>query len=102
MTFIHAVVLDNPVADEDKKWWNLTSGDYIVHGLYNVGREQLIVLNDNTHSPIEDIIEAFIQGVEYQGGHIDSILRVLVIADDPYNKTEVAERISQGLYEVIE
>lgn len=67
MKFIHAVIFD---VDEfkditDTSWENLTDGDYIVHCLYSIDSQKIIMLNDNTHTNIEENIDSFLEGIEY-------------------------------------
>ena len=73
MKFIHAVIFDVDEYNELKEygidfenWDDITQGDYIVHCLYDVDNEHIIIHEDNTHKPVETIIETFLEGVRYR------------------------------------
>ena len=72
MKFIHAVVYDKTEYDnlreygvDFESWDDLTEGDYIVHCLYDVENEQILIHEDNTHQPVEAMIENFLDGIKY-------------------------------------
>ena len=72
MKFIHAVVFDKTEYDnlreygvDFENWDDITEGDYIVHCLYDVENEKILIHEDNTHQPVETIIESFLEGIEY-------------------------------------
>lgn len=72
MKFIHAIVFDKTEYDnlreygvDFENWDDITEGDYIVHCLYDVENEKVLVHEDNTHQPVETIIESFLEGIEY-------------------------------------
>ena len=72
MKFIHAVIYDKSEYDELKEygvdfenWDDITEGDYIVHCLYDVDNETILFHEDNTHKPVEAMIENFLDGIEY-------------------------------------
>ena len=85
MNFIHAVVFDvdefNNGSYDTTNWGDLTSGDYIVHCLYNLDNQEILMLNDNCHSSIEANIEAFLEGVEFCG-HDAIVERACVVVDN--------------------
>ena len=70
MKFIHAVIFDvddfNNGNYNTEDWGDLTDGDYIVHCLYDVDNEHIIIHEDNTHAPVETMIETFLEGVRYR------------------------------------
>lgn len=68
MKFIHAIVMDTDEfnALEEHTWDYLSDGDYIVHCLYDVDNEHIIILEDNTHQPVVSQIETFLEGVRYR------------------------------------
>lgn len=73
MKFIHAVIFDVDEYNELKEygidfenWDDITQGDYIVHCFYDVDNEHIIIHEDNTHKPVETIIETFLEGVRYR------------------------------------
>jgi hypothetical protein len=70
MKFIHAVVFDvdefNNGNYNTEDWGDLCDGDYVVHCLYDVDNETILVHEDNTHKPVETIIETFLEGVKYR------------------------------------
>lgn len=84
--FIHAVVFNNDeflAADYDTgDWRDLTSADYTVHCLYNLDTEQVIILNDNCHTEIEDWIEAFLEGVTFTGYEVSVNKAVVLVGND--------------------
>jgi hypothetical protein len=69
MKFIHAVVFDKDEFEnghyDPTNWDDLCDGDYIVHCLYDVDNERIIIHDDNTHKPVEAMIENFLDGIEY-------------------------------------
>ena len=72
MKFIHAVIYDTTEYNELREygvdfenWDDFTEGDYIVHCLYSVDNEEIIIHEDNTHQPVETMIENFLDGVIY-------------------------------------
>lgn len=72
MKFIHAIVFDKTEYEnlreygvDFESWGDITEGDYIVHCLYDVDNEKILVQEDNTHQPVETIIETFLKGIEY-------------------------------------
>lgn len=114
MKFIHAVVFDE---DEIKNnnydtgnWDDLTNGDYIVHCLYDVDNENVIIINDNCHIPVETMIETFINGVKY--GHSTNIGGLMIETEEievikafvvvevgySYSANAVKEKLIKGNY----
>lgn len=72
MKFIHAVVFDVNEFNELKEygvdfenWDDITQGDYIVHCLYDIENETILIHEDNTHQPVETMIENFLDGIKY-------------------------------------
>ena len=103
MKFIHAVIFDN---DEMKyndydtgSWDDLCDGDYVVHCLYCVDTNEMIIHDDNTHEPVEAMIDSFIKGVNYMCD-CAIVEKALVVVDNgfAYNSNAVILRISEGNY----
>lgn len=69
MKFIHAVIFDTDEFNNGnyntEDWGDLCDGDYVVHCLYSVDSEEILIHEDNTHQPVEAMIESFIDGVNY-------------------------------------
>ena len=69
MKFIHAVIFDvdefNNGLYNTEDWGDLTDGDYVVHCLYDVENEMVLIHEDNCHAPVETMIENFLGGIEY-------------------------------------
>jgi hypothetical protein len=69
MKFIHAVVFDvdefNNGNYNTEDWGDLCDGDYVVHCLFSVDNEQVIIHEDNTHQPVVTMIDSFIGGVVF-------------------------------------
>ena len=67
MKFIHAVIFDvdefNNGNYNTSDWDDLTDGDYIVHCLYSVDEEKILIHEDNCHAPVETMIDSFLDGV---------------------------------------
>lgn len=104
MKFIHAVVLnyDEYVnGDYDTtNWDDLCDGDYVVHALYSVDNEEVLMLNDNCHSSIESDIEAFLEGIEFCG-HDAIVDRACVLMnrdEDAYNEYAVKVHLDNCEY----
>ena len=118
MKFIHAVVYtqdEMKYGDYDTgSWDNLNNGDYIVHCLYSVDNEQVIILEDNCHAPVENMIDSFLDGVIFAnstnvGGIMIpnekvEITKALVVVDNglSYNKEAVSLRLVEGNYTEVE
>ena len=108
MKFIHAVVHDidefNNYYSTACGWGELTDGDYIVHCLYCEDSEKIIVLEDNTHAPIETIISSFLDGIRFAGGEV-TVTKAYIIVDNglSYNREAVGLCLVEGSYvEVID
>lgn len=96
MKFIHAIVFTPNELLEGfvpTDWNEMCSGDYIIHALYSVDKDRILILNDNCHAPIEDIIDNFLIGVQFATNQDTQITKCYVIADDPYSDGEVAEKL---------
>jgi hypothetical protein len=102
MKFIHAVVFGKDEFEQSnyntQYWGDLTDGDYVVHCLYNVDNEQIIILEDNCHMPVEDMIESFIEGVEYAGAeaYVDKAFIVIDSGEDCYFEEDVEAYLKNG------
>lgn len=117
MKFIHAVVFDKDEFENGNyntnDWDDLTDGDYIVHCLYSVDNEDIIILNDNCHQPVEPMIDQFLDGVRYVscvnvgGLIIDNsdveVIKALVIVDNgcSYQSIAVKEKLVGGDYKEV-
>jgi hypothetical protein len=66
MKFIHAVIFDTDEFNNGnyntEDWGDLCNG---AHCLYDVDNECIVIHENNTHAPVETMIETFLQGVEY-------------------------------------
>ena len=114
MKFIHAVVFDkdefNNGLYDTGSWDNLTEGDYVVHCLYDVDNEFIIIHEDNCHAPVEAMIETFLEGFEYTNAvHVDGMLikqdiakvtKAFVVVDNgcSYGSAAVKEKLIAGNY----
>ena len=69
MKFIHTVIFDKDEFENGnyntEDWGDLCDGDYVVHCLYDVENETILIHEDNTHQPVETMIENFLNGIEY-------------------------------------
>ena len=104
MKFIHAVVLNYDQCvngDYDvANWDDLCDGDYVVHALYSVDNEEVLMLNDNCHSSIESDIESFLEGIEFCG-HDAIVDRACVLMErdeDAYNEYAVKVHLDNREY----
>ena len=117
MKFIHAVIFDVNEYNELKEygvdfenWDDFCDGDYIVHCLYSVDNEQVIIHEDNTHQPVETMIENFLDGVEYAnavdvGGmmipnEINEVTKAYIVVDNglSYDKDAATLCLVEGAY----
>ena len=114
MKFIHAIVFDKDEFEngcyDTGDWGDLCDGDYVVHCLYSVENENIIIHEDNCHHPVETMIENFLDGVRYAnstnvgGLMIDNseveVTKAFVIVDNgcSYNATAVKEKLILGNY----
>ena len=103
MKFIHAVVFDKDEFDNDLydtgDWGNLCDGDYVVHCLYCVDTEDVIILEDNCHASVENMIDSFIDGVNYMCD-CAIVTKAYVVVDNglSYNKEAVGLCLVEGNY----
>ena len=114
MKFIHAVIFDvdefNNGFYNTEDWGDLCDGDYVVHCLYSVDNEQVLIHEDNTHQPVETMIENFLEGVEYAnainvGGMMipneaNEVIKAYIVVDNglSYNKEAVGLCLVEGNY----
>lgn len=65
--FTHAIIFDEEEwADFGKdihSFEDAWDGDYVVHMLYDLDRETVIIHEDNIHAPVEKMIECYLAGV---------------------------------------
>ena len=104
MRFIHAIVLDKSEYDELKEygmdeWDDLCSGDYIVHCLYSIDNQEILIHEDNTHQPVEVMIDNFFDGIEFCGRDV-VVAKAIVIVDNglAYNNDAVELCLIKGNY----
>ncbi len=103
MKFIHAVIYtqdEMKYGDYDTgSWDDLNNGDYIVHCLYCVDTEDIIILEDNCHASVENMIDSFIDGVNYMCD-CAVVTKALVVVDNglSYNKEAVGLCLVEGNY----
>lgn len=81
-------------------WDDVTSGDYVVHGLYIRNLDSMPILDDNIHSPVETEIEYFLKGYMAAAGAATTIdyrkLIVFVPNGCAYNTTDVKQALFNG------
>ena len=68
--FVSGIIVSKAEMEEFnfQNWYDANDGDYIVHALFDITHPKhpkTIMINDNTHTAIEDEIEAFIAGIDY-------------------------------------
>ena len=80
---------------------DLSSGDYIVHALYDIEHENVICLDDNTHACIEDQIDAFLDGLEYAGADV-TVNVCYVVVEAAYSEEEVRDAMAAHEYVEVE
>ena len=106
MKFIHAIVMDTEEVKNCKEdglkldtWSDLNYGDYIVHCLYCVDKEEIIIIEDNTHEPVETIIYEFLSGIEYTGEQV-SVTKAFIMVDEglSYSEEAVGLCLVEGSY----
>lgn len=102
MKFIHAIVF-TPDETIPTEWFDACFGDYIIHALYSVEKERILILDDNCHAPVEDMINSFLIGTQFAIEQEEiQVTECYVIADDPYSKYEVAAKLkNKDFMEVI-
>jgi hypothetical protein len=117
MKFIHAIIFDVNEYNELKEygidfenWDDIADGDYIVHCLYDVDNEHIIIHEDNTHAPVETIIETFLEGVRYRdavnvgGLMVDNsdveVINAYIVVDNglSYDKEAATLCLVEGAY----
>lgn len=88
--FIHAIIFD------EREWINFgkdihsfedaSDGDYVVHMLYDLDNEEVIIHEDNTHAPVGTMIEYYLAGVQSCGFdiNIENIVCVCPNGDSYY------------------
>lgn len=100
MTFMKTVCIDEKVwSKENCDYDKVAFGDYVVFALWDVTDEKnpkLIMCDDNTHTCIEDMIEAFLDGVRYNID-ITYYSRNILFCEMEYNPTfDVSKLIKCG------
>lgn len=114
MKFIHAVVFDKDEFENGNydtgNWGDLCDGDYVVHCLYDVDNEHIIIHEDNCHAPVETMIASFIEGIEYtNAAHVGGMVirqdvakvsKAFVVVDNgcSYSSAAVKEKLIAGNY----
>jgi hypothetical protein len=95
------VCLDEKVWDkEEYDYDDVAFGDYVVFALWDITDEEhpkLIMCDDNTHTCIEDTIEAFLDGVRY---NVDIMYysKNILLCEREYNPTfDVSKLIKCGV-----
>lgn len=68
--FISGIIVSKEEKEEFnlQDWYDANNGDYIIHALFDITDPEnviTIMIDDNTHTSIEDQIESFIAGIEY-------------------------------------
>ena len=110
MKFIHAVIFDIGEYKELREygvdfthWGDLTNGDYVVHCLYSIDDERIIIHEDNTHAPVEATIETFLEGVEFCG-HDAIVTKAYIVVDNglSYNTEAATLCLVEGNYVEVE
>ena len=103
MKFIHAVVFDvdefNNSNYNTEDWGDLCDGDYVVHCLYCVDTEDVIILEDNCHASVENMIDSFIDGVNYMCD-CAIVTKAYIVVDNglSYDKEAVTLCLVEGAY----
>ena len=103
MKFIHAVIFDvdefNNGLYNTEDWGDLTDGDYVVHCLFCETTEDLIVLEDNIHAPVEQTISSFLDGVRYVYDEV-IVKKAYIIVDNglSYDKEAATLCLVEGAY----
>ena len=73
--FTHAIIFnEREWADFGKdihSFDDACDGDYVVHMLYDLDSETVIIHEDNTHAPVETMIEYYLTGVRSCGFDIN-------------------------------
>ena len=111
MKFIHAVIFDvdefNNGNYNTEDWGDLCDG---VHCLYDVDNEYIVIHEDNTHAPVETVIETFLEGVRYRdtidvgGLMIDNsdveVTKAYIVVDNglSYDKEAATLCLVEGAY----
>ena len=105
--FLHAIVLSHDEFENYKEigvdftFNSLSSGDYIVHALYDIEQESVVCLDDNTHTCIKDQINAFLDGLEYAGADV-TVDVCYVVVEAAYSYEEVREAMVAHKYVEVE
>ena len=103
MKFIHAVIFDvdefNNSNYNTEDWGDLCDGDYVVHCLYDVENENIVIHEDNTHAPVETMIETFLDGVRFVCDEV-TVKRVYIVVDNglSYDREAATLCLVEGAY----
>ena len=103
MKFIHAVIFDTDEFNNGhyntEDWRDLCDGDYVVHCLYCEDSEEILVHEDNTHQPVEAMIESFVNGVNYMCD-CAIVTKAYIVVDNglSYDKEAVGLCLVEGNY----
>ena len=103
MKFIHAVIFDvdefNNGNYNTEDWGDLCDGDYIVHCLFCETTEDIIMLEDNTHAPVEQMISSFLDGVRYVYDEVE-VKKAFIVVDNglSYDREAATLCLVEGAY----
>ena len=90
---IHGIVFNKDeldiFCDGIPSWDILTSGDYIVHCLYDEDDKIMIYHDDDTHYNVKSEIEAFQCGLQYAGLDVKTT-QVIICIEDNYSSYDTA------------
>ena len=113
MKFIHAIVFNKDEFEncnyDTGNWDDLCDGDYVVHCLYSVDEEEILIHEDNTHAHVEQMIDSYLDGVAFAhstnvGGlrvlneDMDVIKAFVIVDGCPYDEKVVKEKLVMGNY----
>lgn len=97
VNFIHAIVLTEEEYEYYKNethFRDCCDGDYVVHCLVNTNARQIVMRDDNTHQPIEEMIDNFLYGFNYYGDRPYTLTYGLyIVPNKPYDTNLFTENI---------
>ena len=98
------ILCDDTLPNDIEAWDILTSGDYVVHCLYDEDDKIMIYQDDNTHYNVESEIEAFQCGLQYAGLDVKAAKTIICIEGNysSYDTGIVMEAIESQSFAIVD
>lgn len=98
------ILCDDTLPNDLSAWDILTSGDYVVHCLYDEDDKVMIYHDDDTHCSISSDIDAFQCGLQYAGLDVKTAKAIIYIEVNysSYDTEIVMEAIESQSFSIVD